>query len=68
VHERAGQKVINVFIPMTPNPASGRYVLVPENDLIALDMTVEDAFKLIASGGMVVPKRPDPAVSKRAAR
>ncbi|MGH7822578.1 MAG: DUF502 domain-containing protein [Candidatus Binatia bacterium] len=56
VQERTGERVINVFIPTTPNPTSGWYVLVPEQDAITLDMSVEDAFKLIISGGMVVPE------------
>jgi len=47
--------VVNVFVPTTPNPTSGFYVLVPEEDLIVLSMTVEEAFKLIISGGMVTP-------------
>ena len=68
VQDRTGEKVVNVFVPMTPNPTSGRYVLVPEREVIALEMSVEEAFKLIASGGMVVPKRPDPkALPKQAA-
>jgi len=49
------QKLVNVFVPTTPNPTSGFYILVPEADLIVLKMTVEEAFKLIISGGMVSP-------------
>lgn len=48
--------LLNVFIPTTPNPTSGFYILVPEKDVIRLNMSVEDAFKLIISGGMVTPK------------
>jgi uncharacterized membrane protein len=55
VQERTGERVINVFLPTTPNPTSGWYILVPEKDAVTLDMSVEDAFKLIISGGMVVP-------------
>jgi uncharacterized membrane protein len=57
LQERSRERVVNVFIPTTPNPTSGWYVLVPEKDAIALDMTVEEAFKLIVSGGIVVPER-----------
>ena len=47
--------LVNVFVPTTPNPTSGFYVLVPKEDIIELTMTVEEAFKLIISGGMVTP-------------
>jgi uncharacterized membrane protein len=53
--EKTNRKMINVFIPTTPNPTSGFYVLVPEEDLTVLDMSVEDAFKLLISGGIVSP-------------
>lgn len=53
--EKINQKMINVFIPTTPNPTSGFYILVPEGDLTVLDMSVEDAFKLLISGGLVSP-------------
>lgn len=49
------QKMVNVFVPTTPNPTSGFYILVPEDDIIELSMSVEEAFKLIVSGGMVTP-------------
>jgi len=53
VQEKTSEKMINVFIPTTPNPTSGFYILVPEEDLTVLDMSVEDAFKLLISGGLV---------------
>jgi uncharacterized membrane protein len=56
VQDATEKKVINVFVPTTPNPTSGFYILVPEEDTVPLTMTVEDAFKLIVSGGMVTPK------------
>ena len=49
------QRMINVFMPTTPNPTSGYYILVPEQDARELSMTVDEAFKLIISGGMVSP-------------
>ncbi len=45
----------SVFIPTTPNPTSGFYLMVPEADLIPLEMSVEDAFKVIMTGGIVMP-------------
>ncbi|MBI4042333.1 MAG: DUF502 domain-containing protein [Deltaproteobacteria bacterium] len=53
---KTAQRVLNVFIPTTPNPTSGFYVMVPDTDIVDLEMSVEDAFKLIISGGMVTPK------------
>ncbi len=55
VQRLVDQRTINVFMPTTPNPTSGYYILVPEEDALELDMTVDDAFKLIISGGMVAP-------------
>lgn len=52
-------RLVNVFIPTTPNPTSGFYLLVPQEEVIELQMTVDEAFKLIVSGGMVAP--PDKA-------
>jgi uncharacterized membrane protein len=52
---KTGGHCINVFIPTTPNPTSGYYVMVPEENATALEMSVEDAFKLIVSGGIIVP-------------
>ncbi len=48
-------QMIGVFVPTTPNPTSGFYLIVPEEDIINVDISVEDAFKLILSGGMVHP-------------
>jgi len=53
--EKISAPAKSVFIPTTPNPTSGFYLMVPETDLIPLDMTVEDAFKVIMTGGIVMP-------------
>ncbi|UCF72255.1 MAG: DUF502 domain-containing protein [Deltaproteobacteria bacterium] len=55
VQRKTNKTMINVFVPTTPNPTSGFYVLMPEDELVVLDMTVEDAFKLIISGGIFTP-------------
>nr|WP_319389189.1 DUF502 domain-containing protein [uncultured Cohaesibacter sp.] len=47
---------ISVFLPTTPNPTSGFLLFVPKNDVIMLDMSVEDAAKLVVSAGLVTPK------------
>ncbi|WP_457591129.1 DUF502 domain-containing protein [Geoglobus sp.] len=46
-----GKRLINVFIPTSPNPTSGLVVLVPEEELVYLDMSVEEAMKIVISGG-----------------
>jgi len=45
--------MVNVFIPTTPNPTSGFLMLLPEEKVIPLDISVEEAFKLIVSFGVV---------------
>ncbi len=55
VQSKTIKNMINVFVPTTPNPTSGFYILIPEDELILLNMSVEDAFKLIISGGIVSP-------------
>lgn len=55
LEQRAGECIWNIFIPCTPNPTTGYYVLVPEKSLIFLKMSVEEAFKLIVSGGLIAP-------------
>lgn len=55
--DKTKQRVVNVFVPTVPNPTTGFYLLVPEKDIITLDMTVEDAFKLIMSGGIITPSK-----------
>lgn len=49
------EKTIAVFIPTTPNPTSGFLILVPKEDTIELNMTIEEAFKVIISLGVVMP-------------
>jgi uncharacterized membrane protein len=48
-------RMINCFLPTTPNPTSGFYLLVPEDEVKEADLTVEDAFKLVMSAGIVAP-------------
>jgi uncharacterized membrane protein len=53
IQNKTQSKLINLFVPTTPNPTSGFFLMVPESDVIDLDMSVEDAFKLLISGGMI---------------
>jgi len=52
--------LISVFVPTTPNPTSGFLLFFPKSDIIELDMSVEDAAKLVISAGLVYPGGKDP--------
>lgn len=56
---RTRETVINVFVPTTPNPTSGFFIMVPEKQVVPLSMSVEDAFKVIMSGGILTPDLPE---------
>ena len=60
--QKAGVKLVSVFVPNTPNPTSGYFRLLPETSVKPLDLTIEQAFKLIASAG-VVQSPPSSAVN-----
>lgn len=51
-HNTTDHKLVSLFVPTTPNPTSGIYIMVPEEDLQELDISVEDAFRLIVSAGI----------------
>ena len=57
--------MINCFLPTTPNPTSGFYLLVPEDEIIDTQLTVEEAFKLVMSAGLVTPETVAEAESAR---
>ena len=52
-------ETINVFVPTTPNPTSGYLLFVPKKELIYLQMTVEEAVKLVVSAGIITPPTPE---------
>ncbi len=56
VQAKTEQDVVCVFVPTTPNPTTGFIVLVPRDEVVRLDMTVDDAFKMLLTLGVVVPK------------
>lgn len=55
VRRRLDQPLINVFIPTTPNPTSGFILFVPKEDCQVLDMSVEEAAKMVISAGVIMP-------------
>ncbi len=66
------EAIVNIYVPTTPNPTSGFLLFVPREDIVMLDMSVDEAFKMVVSVGMVTPedRRPDeekqtPKVSAR---
>lgn len=56
VQGKTAEHVLTCFVPTTPNPTSGFIVLVPEKDIIRLEMSVEDAMRLVISLGVVTPE------------
>ena len=54
-----GEEMINLFVPTTPNPTSGFFVMMPKKDAFELNMTVEEAFKIVISAGVVIPNSLD---------
>ncbi len=55
-----GDRMMTIFLPTTPNPTSGYLIYVAEEDVMYLDMSIEDAAKLIISAGLVYPNPKDP--------
>jgi uncharacterized membrane protein len=55
VQAKTEQDVTCVFVPTTPNPTTGFIVLVPKDEVVMLDMTVDEAFKMLLTLGVVVP-------------
>jgi uncharacterized membrane protein len=65
--ELAGQDLVNIYVPTTPNPTSGFFLMAPKTDIIPLDISVEVGLKLILSTGVVVPDQiRDKALADRA--
>ncbi|MFI5016286.1 MAG: DUF502 domain-containing protein [Hyphomicrobiales bacterium] len=66
IAEIGGEPLVNVFVPTTPNPTSGFLLFLPDQDVHRLPMTVEEAVKLVISGGLVTPPaRPQAEVPPR---
>ncbi len=65
---QTGSDLLSVFVPTTPNPTSGFLLFFPREDVIELDMSVEDAAKLVISAGLVYPgevKPDDPRLKRK---
>ncbi len=55
IQSQMTRPMLSVFIPTTPNPTTGWYAIVPEDEVVNLSMSIEDAFKVVISGGIVSP-------------
>jgi uncharacterized membrane protein len=53
--ERIGEELVSVFIPTTPNPTSGFFLMLPKRDVVELNVSVETAMKMVISGGAFTP-------------
>jgi len=61
-NRKTGRDLVNIFVPTTPNPTSGFFLMVAREDMIELDMPVDVGIKLILSAGAVAPEiRPESA-------
>ena len=54
-HAPEGDRLVSIFVPTTPNPTSGFLLFVPARDITELNMSVEEAAKLVISAGLVYP-------------
>ncbi len=55
VEKKTGKPLSHVFVPTTPNPTSGFFLMVPTNDIVVLDLSVDEGLKMIISAGVVLP-------------
>jgi uncharacterized membrane protein len=56
-NEKTGERMLNLFVPTTPNPTSGYLLMIPESQCIDADISIEEAFEVIISGGIIHPAR-----------
>lgn len=61
IETKAKAKLINIFIPNTPTPATGFLIMVPAQEVILLEMKTDEAFKYVVSGGVLAPSAVDVA-------
>ena len=55
--DKSGVRYYYVFVPTTPNPTSGVFIIIPQKDAVDAEMTVEEGLKAVISGGLLAPKR-----------
>jgi uncharacterized membrane protein len=62
IQAQMSSPMLSVFIPTTPNPTTGWYAIVPEDEVVNLPISIEDAFKIVVSGGIVAPNNVLPTI------
>lgn len=65
IKDRTGRDIANIFIPTTPNPTSGFFLMVPRDEIIELAMSVDDGLKMLISVGVVMPGDKKAELTKR---
>ncbi len=65
IETKTGRRVAHIFVPTTPNPTSGFFLVMPTEDVTVLDMSIDDGLKMIMSAGVVVPKNRKEALLER---
>lgn len=63
-----GDDYISVYVPTTPNPTSGFFLMMHKSDVVELDMSVDEALKYIVSMGVVAPEAPEAPVDPTMAK
>ena len=56
VAEHLGGDFVSLYVPTTPNPTSGFFLMMPRSEVVELDMSVDDALKYVVSMGVVPPR------------
>ncbi|WGI16886.1 DUF502 domain-containing protein [Methanonatronarchaeum sp. AMET-Sl] len=64
IQEMTNEDVISVYVPTSPNPTSGYMLFIPKSELMFLDMEVDEAIRLIISGGFVPPEEAENKLKK----
>ena len=65
IEDHLNHDMVSLMLPTTPNPTSGYLLFVPRRDIIILDMTVEEAMKMVISGGIVLPEETRRLIEER---
>lgn len=63
IQAQMSRPMLSIFVPSTPNPTTGWYAVVPEDEVINLSISIEEAFKIVISGGIVAPNTVLPPIS-----
>jgi uncharacterized membrane protein len=68
MEDKTGRELSHIFVPTTPNPTSGFFLVLPSSDVIVLDISIDDGLKMIMSAGVVIPKAQKEALLQQRAK